>query len=104
MEEALVKALAAAGGLGGILAALMFVVYQREMTGHQKRQDEYIAALTRINDQLLRVVADNTAAMTSLNQSTNALQAVVSEVARELRDRDAWVRERLITIFKTEQT
>ncbi len=93
------KAMAAIGGVGGILAALMFWFYRIDYAAHSKRQDEYIANASKMNSMLLEVVHDNTVAMTSLVTSTQSLQSVVMTLDVNANTRELWFREHVAPIF-----
>lgn len=93
------KALAAVGGVGGLIAALMFYFYRKDTDAHSKRQEEYIARTEKMNSALISVVRDNTAAMTSIVASAHALQSVVSTLDVNANNRDLWFREHIAPLF-----
>lgn len=93
------KAIAAAGGVGGVLAALMFWFYRADSLSHQKRQDEFIEMQASSNRTLLEVVRGNTAAVVSLQASTEALRGTVTALDQNAQRRDNWFKDHIAPIF-----
>ena len=72
---------AATLGVGGVLAGLIFWFYRKDSLSHAE-------AWQGQSEALLRVVKDNTAAVTALQQTTSALQVTIELLRRDIADRD----------------
>lgn len=68
-------------GVGGTLAALIFWFYRVDANNHAQ-------AWKGQSDALIRVVTDNTAAMTSLQATTAALTTTVEALRQDMHDRE----------------
>lgn len=98
MAEILINSLAAVGGVGGLLAALMFYFYNKNEKTNMATLERYNRALSEANLQLIGVVKENTVAMTQMQATTAALGAAVAELTRDLRERDQYFREHILPI------
>lgn len=68
-------------GVGGILAAVIFLVYRQDAIAHAK-------AWQGQSEALMTVVKDNTIAVTALQQTTHALQLTIEALRSEMADRE----------------
>lgn len=92
MLEELIKALVAAGGVGGLLAAVTLFFYRKENQTHERRQLDHIRVLEKINDRLLEVIEGNTQAMSHMTEAVEALQKTVADMTIVERERETFFR------------
>jgi predicted RNA polymerase sigma factor len=55
-------------GVGGLLALVMFYFYRQDAERHMKKFDDLIERQERSSDGWIKIVQDNTAALTRLSE------------------------------------